>query len=59
MVILMGSHRVLACPKDKYLNAIEMHSIRIFEVYLRYEEKKPVMLFDVTEEKIYAYFLPF
>ena len=51
----MGSHRVLACPKDKYLNAIEMHSIRIFEVYLRYEEKKPVMLFDVTEEKIYAY----
>ena len=38
-----------------YANAIETHRIRIFEVYLRYEEKKPVMLFDVTEEKIYAY----
>ena len=28
-----------------YANAIETHRIRIFEVYLRYEEKKPVMLF--------------
>ena len=55
MVILMGSHRLQACLKDKYLNAIETHCIRIFELYLRYEEKKPVMLFDVTEEKIYAY----
>jgi hypothetical protein len=55
MVILMGSHRLQACLKDKYLNAIETHRIRIFDLYLRYEEKKPVMLFDVTEEKIYAY----
>ena len=59
MVILMGSHRVLARPKDQYLDTIEMHRIRILAIYLRYEEKKPVMLFDVTEEKIYAYFLPF
>ena len=41
----MGSHRLQACLKDKYLNAIETHRIRIFEVYLRYEQKKPVMLF--------------
>jgi hypothetical protein len=55
MVILMGSHRVLARPKDKYIDTIEMHCMRILEIYLRYEEKKPVMLFDVTEGKISAY----
>jgi hypothetical protein len=55
MVTLMGSHRALARTKDKYLDTIEMHCIRILEVYLRHEEKKPVMLFDVTEGKIYVY----
>ncbi len=55
MVTPMGNHRIPARPKDKYLDTIEMHCIRILEIYLRYEEKKPVMLFDVTEGKIYAY----
>ena len=35
--------------------AVEMHCLDILEMYLLYEEKKPVMLFDVTEGKIYAY----
>jgi hypothetical protein len=52
---LKGSHRVMARIKDKYLGAIEKHCLRILETYLRYEEKKPVMLLDVTEGKIYAY----
>jgi hypothetical protein len=55
MVILMGSHRVLERPKDKYLDTIETHYMRILEIYLCYEEKQPVMLFDVTEGKLYAY----
>jgi hypothetical protein len=55
MVILMGSHRILARPKDKYLDTIEKHRDRILEIYWRHEEKKPVLLFDVTEGKIYAY----
>jgi hypothetical protein len=55
MVILMGSHWVPACAKDQYFGTIEKHFVRIFEVYLLYEEKKPVMLLDATEEKIYAY----
>jgi hypothetical protein len=32
-----------------------MHCLDILEMYLLYEEKQPVMLFDVIEGKIYAY----
>jgi hypothetical protein len=49
-----GTQRVTAWTKDKYLVAVEMHCLDILEMYLLYEEKKPVMLFDVTEGKIYA-----
>src|SRR5713101_2433490 len=55
MVILMASHWVPARPKDQYLGTIEKHCVRIFEIYLLYEDKKPVMLLDVMDEKIYAY----
>src|ERR1700758_1290883 len=50
-----GGQRVTARSKDKYLGLIEKHYLRILEVYFLYEEKKPVMLFDVTEGEIYAY----
>ena len=50
-----GTHRVTARTKDKYLGIIEMHYLLILEIYLLYEKKKPVMLLDVTEGKIYAY----
>ena len=45
----------MARTKDKYLGAIEKHCVRILEIYLLYKDKKPVMLFDVTEGNIYAY----
>jgi hypothetical protein len=45
----------MASTKAKYVRAIEMHCVPIFEIYSLYEKKKPVMLFDVTEGKIYAY----
>ena len=50
-----GTQRVTARTNNKYLAAVEMHCLDILEMYLLYEEKKPVMLFDVTEGKIYAY----
>jgi hypothetical protein len=55
MVTLMGSQQVTVRTKDKYLRAIEKRRERILEIYWRPEEKKPVLLFDVTEGKIYAY----
>ena len=41
--------------KDKYVGAIEKHRDRILEIHLLHQEKNPVLLFDVTEGKIYAY----
>src|ERR1700676_3855750 len=50
-----GTHRVTARTKDKYLGIVEIHYLLILEIYQLYEKKKPVMLLDVTEGKIYAY----
>ncbi len=55
MVTLMGSQQVKVRTKDKYLGAIETHCDRILEIYWRHEEKEPVLLFDVTDGKIFAY----
>src|SRR5882672_4654708 len=55
MVTIMGSQQLAARSKDKYLGAIEKHRARILEIYWLHEEKKPVLLFDLTEGKIYAY----
>src|SRR5271154_1742621 len=55
MVTLMGSRRVMAPTKDKYLAIIEMHRVRILEVFWLHKKKKPIVLSDVTEEKIYVY----
>jgi hypothetical protein len=54
MVTLMGSQQVTVRTKHKYLRAIEKRRERILEIYWRHE-KKPVLLFDVTEGKIHAY----
>jgi hypothetical protein len=45
----------MARSNDKYLGIIEKNYFRILEVYSLYEKKKPVMLFDVAEGKLYAY----
>jgi len=45
----------MAHVRDKYLNSIELHRVRILEFYSLHREKKPVMLLDVREQKIYAY----
>jgi Rhodopirellula transposase DDE domain len=50
-----GTQRVTTRTKDKYLGVIKIHYLLILEIYLLYEKKKPVMLLDVTEGKIYAY----
>jgi hypothetical protein len=55
MGTLMGSQQVSVRTKDKYLGAIEKHRDRILEIHWHHEGKKPVLLFDVTEGKIYVY----
>ena len=55
MVTLMGRQQVTVRTKDEYVGAIEKNRDRILEIHWLHEEKKPVLLFDVTEGKIYAY----
>ena len=40
---------------DPYLHLIEKHWRNIVTLYLKFEEKRPVMLYHVQEQKIYAY----
>jgi len=40
---------------DPYFSLVEERWPNIFELYSMYEEKKPVMLFDIQEQRIYAY----
>ena len=51
----MGSREATSHAKDKYFEAIDRHWDVIRRGYLIYEDKKPVMLLDVTEGMIYAY----
>ena len=41
--------------RDDYLDVVRDHWHAIQGVYALYEEKKPIVLFDVTEKRIYAY----
>ena len=41
--------------ENQYLEYIEEQLPNIFNLYKKFEDKKPVMLFDVQEQKIYAY----
>jgi hypothetical protein len=40
---------------DPYLQAIEEQWQNIRALYVMYESKKPIILYDIQEEKIYAY----
>lgn len=40
---------------DYLLNAAQEQLPYIIMMYKRFEDKKPVMLFDIQEERIYAY----
>src|SRR5208283_5874897 len=40
---------------DPYFSLVEEQWPNILALYRMYEEKKPVMLFDIQEQKIYAY----
>lgn len=40
---------------DHYWDDVEEHGDIILGLYKRYEAKKPVMLLDIQEQKIYAY----
>jgi hypothetical protein len=51
----MGSRQVTSHAMNEYFEAIDRHWDTICRGYLIYEDKKPVMLLDVTEGLIYAY----
>ena|SRR6516165_10720258 len=40
---------------DPYLKAIQEQWPNIRALYVTYESKKPIILYDIQEEKIYAY----
>jgi hypothetical protein len=44
-----------AAPRDTYLDAVEQHRGAILAMYRLYEAERPIMLFDVNAQKIYAY----
>jgi hypothetical protein len=40
---------------DNYIDSIDTHYLSILEIYLQYEDKRPLILFDVASYNIYAY----
>lgn len=40
---------------EKYLDVIDEQWSNILKLYKKFEDKKPIMLFDMQEGKIYAY----
>ncbi len=40
---------------EQYLGYVEEQWPNILSLYKKFEDKKPVMLFDIQEQKIYAY----
>ena len=40
---------------DEYWDAIVKHRDNIINLYLMFEDKKPVLLFDIQDQKVYAY----
>jgi hypothetical protein len=40
--------------RDPYLHVVHRHWSSIVMMYERYADKKPVMLFDIQEQRIYA-----
>jgi hypothetical protein len=42
-------------PRDPYWEVVQSLRQNILSVYEQYREKKPVMLFDMQEQRIYVY----
>ncbi len=40
---------------EQYLDVIDEQWSNIFKLYKKFEDKKPIMLFDMQEKRIYAY----
>jgi hypothetical protein len=40
---------------DPYLSVVQEQWPNILMLYKRFEDKKPIMLFDIQEQRIYAY----
>ena len=40
---------------DEYWDLIVKHADGIINLYLTFEDKKPVLLFDIQDQKVYAY----
>jgi hypothetical protein len=40
---------------EQYLDVIDEQWSNILKLYKKFEDKKPIMLFDMQEKKIYAY----
>jgi hypothetical protein len=45
----------VAAMSDSYFEAIQAQWPHIRALYKTYESKKPIILYDIQEEKIYAY----
>jgi hypothetical protein len=42
-------------PRDPYWDVVQSLMQDILRIYAQYREKKPVMLFDIQEHRIYVY----
>ena len=42
-------------PRDPYWDVVQSLMQDILRIYAQYREKKPVMLFDMQEQRIYVY----
>ena len=42
-------------PRDPYWDVVQALMQNILTIYEQYREKKPVMLFDMQEQRIYVY----
>ena len=45
-------------PRDPYWDVVQSLMQNILTIYEQYREKKPVMLFDMQEHRIYVYPYP-
>lgn len=51
----MPHHKATADMREPYLTIIGEQWDHILRLYKKFEDKKPIMLFDIQEQKIYAY----
>ena len=51
----MNSPQTVAHATDKYFKTIKRHWVVIRHAYLVHEDKKPVILIDITEDMVYVY----